>query len=48
MSKKDDPIKDRAQTLVDTFSDKDGMGSALTNCACWPNCLHAEPSDKTC
>jgi len=42
MSKKDDPIRDRAEYLVSCFSDKDGKGSVLTLCpekSCtWPEC----------
>lgn len=39
--KKEDPYTSRAKALVDTFSDARGSGSVITNCACWPNCLHA-------
>jgi len=40
---KEDPLTTRAQALIDTFSSADGSGSVITNCACWPNCLHATP-----
>jgi hypothetical protein len=41
---KEDPLSARAQALVDTLSTVHGTGSVITNCSCWPNCLHAEPS----
>lgn len=41
--KEKDPYTERAKTLVDTFSKKDGTGSVLITCAkrecAWPRCL---------
>jgi ribonuclease HI len=45
--RKEDPIAARAQALVDTFSTVKGTGTVITNCTCWPNCLHAEPLKDT-